>query len=87
MKKNKKQVLEEHLGLVFINEENPAQNLEGGIQEKKTLPFSQAMKVLLTETEKGRNLRKKIFTGEINSVEFRKELIKISQEYKHLILV
>jgi len=76
---NNNREFEETLGVTKIDE-NVAE-----LETQKTLPFLQALHILL-ETEEGVILEKKRSERKISAKEFKSELKVISEKYRHLIL-
>ena len=70
---------EKTLGVTRIDE-NVAK-----LEIQKTLPFSQALHILL-ETDEGEVLRQKRMKKVISAKEFKSELKVIAEKYRHLIL-
>ena len=76
---NNNREFEETLGVTKIDE-NVAE-----LETQKTLPFLQALHILL-ETEEGVILEKKRSEKKISAKEFESELKVIAEKYRHLIL-
>jgi hypothetical protein len=76
---NNNREFEETLGVTKIDE-NVAE-----LETQKTLPFLQALHILL-ETEEGVILEKKRSERKISAKEFKSELKVIAEKYRHLIL-
>jgi hypothetical protein len=76
---NNNREFEETLGVTRIDE-NVAK-----LETQKTLPFSQALHILLG-TKEGKELKQKKSKKEISAKEFESELKVIAEKYRHLIL-
>lgn len=57
-----------------------------GTETQKTLPFSQALHILL-ETDEGIVLEKERSEKKISAKEFEARLMELSEKYRHLILI
>lgn len=55
--------------------------------KQKTLPFSQALVVLLTQTSEGKELHENRILGKVSSVNYRKRILELSRQYRDMILV
>lgn len=78
MSKSKKE-FEETLGVSSMDESSLN-------YKPKSLPFSQALHILLNDTQEGIDLKERRQKNEISAKEFRLELIEISKKYRHLIV-
>jgi len=79
---DRKKDFEETLNVTVID----AESIVCEEQKRRTLPFSQAVNILL-ETEEGRELKEKREDGLISGKEFQAGVIKLANKYKELILV
>lgn len=56
-----------------------------GIVEK-TYPFTQALSILLRETEEGRELFFNRLEGKIDADEYKKRVFELAKKYRHLVV-
>lgn len=55
--------------------------------KQETLPFSQALVVLLTKTDEGKDLHDNLISRKVSITDYRKNIFELADKYRHLIVV
>lgn len=80
---NRKKEFVETLNVMTIDEDVYP---EIKVIKEKAFPFSMALRILLNETEEGRELKSNREKGNISAEEIKEGVFELAKKYRHLIV-